>query len=546
MPLRAACFLLFFLLHSSYTYLHQIGGSNQYTRLDTLHAIFYEGTLQIDHLRGNTVDTAKFDGHYYSDKPIGIVLLAAPAWLVSQGVIHTLGLEPLHPTAWLIADWITTAGSVGLLTALGAVACFLLLLQHVGGRLALLATLGLFLGNTPFPYATMLFSHGAVVGLLCIALWAVLAKPQPKRTAKRAPDPVLPWIRSIRITLIYSTILLGLALCVTVLLHTGMLREQVLLLKLEWLMVVLLTILCWLLERLYPRLMHLCTSLDHSEKARAALAGLAVGLAVASEFDAAIAAGGILVLGLLRARRFGQSMILWSILPLLLIPLTNLWSFGSPFQIAYRFSSFFPGMHGGVLPGIRLPQVSAIPLLLISPSRGLFFWSPWLLLSLLGFFRLRPIHRPLALTCASVALLQLFLIAGFSYPEGGWALGPRYLAPILPFLALLSSYGLKMLPRLGTGLIGLSILLIGLGTITNPMPPPMPSPLTHWFLPHLMEGKVSPNLGLLLGLSGSASLLPLLLFIAGCIASLLTATRSLDPRSLPPESLRSADGAPSS
>lgn len=39
--------------------------------------------------------------------------------------------------------------------------------------MALITTLAVFLGAAPFPYATMLFSHGMVVGLLAIALWAI-------------------------------------------------------------------------------------------------------------------------------------------------------------------------------------------------------------------------------------------------------------------------------------------------------------------------------------------------------------------------------------
>ncbi len=59
---------------------------------------------------------------------------------------------------------------------------FARLSNYVSCRSALITTLILFLGAAPLPYATMMFSHALVVGLLAIAIWAV------ERSKKIKPD----------------------------------------------------------------------------------------------------------------------------------------------------------------------------------------------------------------------------------------------------------------------------------------------------------------------------------------------------------------------
>ena len=45
----------------------------------------------------------------------------------------------------------------------------------------MIGTFGLFLGSFTWPYATALFAHAGTIGLLCIALWAALSEPTPRR-----------------------------------------------------------------------------------------------------------------------------------------------------------------------------------------------------------------------------------------------------------------------------------------------------------------------------------------------------------------------------
>lgn len=169
---------LFFLLFLSYAYVNGGWGYNQYSRLDVLHSLVYHHTISIDAHHGNTGDKSMFEGHYYSDKAPGIVVLALPAYLISAGILSLAGVDAESGTAWNTSHWITSAGSVGLLTALGGMAFFFFLLRFLKPKYALITVLATFLGSLPFTYAILLFSHGAVIGLLCAALWIVYRSPQ--------------------------------------------------------------------------------------------------------------------------------------------------------------------------------------------------------------------------------------------------------------------------------------------------------------------------------------------------------------------------------
>jgi hypothetical protein len=74
--------------------------------------------------------------------------------------------------------------------------------------------------------------------------------------------------------------------------------------------------------------------------------------------------------------------------------------------------------------------------LLISPSRGLFVYSPVLLFALPGLAR--SLHRDidLSLRLVTAAGLAIFLLHGFIATWwGGWVFGPRYMTDLLPFFA---------------------------------------------------------------------------------------------------------------
>jgi len=73
---------------------------------------------------------------------------------------------------------------------------------------------------------------------------------------------------------------------------------------------------------------------------------------------------------------------------------------------------------------------------------------------------------------------------------------------MLPLLALPCGYGLARFPRLGTALAALSVGITTLATWINAcVPDYWPIPFTQCHLPLLVQGNLSSNLGIVVGLS---------------------------------------------
>ena len=81
---------LFVLCFFTYAlFLHWIGWA-EHSLFDFTKAIAEEGRLNIDSYADNNVDRLLINDHYYSNKPIGTPLLAAPIYLAWKGVYHWL------------------------------------------------------------------------------------------------------------------------------------------------------------------------------------------------------------------------------------------------------------------------------------------------------------------------------------------------------------------------------------------------------------------------------------------------------------------------
>ncbi|MEZ5785854.1 MAG: hypothetical protein R3D62_05095 [Xanthobacteraceae bacterium] len=88
---------------------------------------------------------------------------------------------------------------------------------------------------------------------------------------------------------------------------------------------------------------------------------------------------------------------------------------------------------------------------LISPSRGLFVFSPVLIFAATGLFlALRdPEQRPLHLAYGIAILGQLILLGRFPYWWGGHSFGPRLLSDIVPFLVYFIAFNFRLPARFG-------------------------------------------------------------------------------------------------
>jgi hypothetical protein len=185
--------------------------------------------------------------------------------------------------------------------------------------------------------------------------------------------------------------------------------------------------------------------------------------------------------------------------------------------------------------------------LLISQGRGLFFWSPFLLLCLPGYWRLWLENRKLFWLCLLVPLATLGTLSMMQSAYGGYAVGPRYLAPAVPFVVLAAAAGIRHFPWLGWLLLLPSVLLNFVVTVVDPlMPERVASPLFNYYLPALASGTFMPNIGLAFNLWGHWSLAPLVcadtLLVAGVIMLILRA-RDATPGA-PPTRRRAAKNKP--
>lgn len=194
--------------------------------------------------------------------------------------------------------------------------------------------------------------------------------------------------------------------------------------------------------------------------------------------------------------------------------------FGSPLDTGYAhlLHRSFAAVHQRGLFGLVTPGAGRLADILFSPTRGLFFHSPWLLLAPLGIAAglLRPAAsgwRPQWFVLAAASLLYLAFAASLQLAAWGWSLGPRHLAPLLPFWVL--GAGRLTCPGVpGRNWTRRLLWVLGLfaaAAVVTPtvvfggFPPDFSNPLADFTGPLLLEGCVAPSLGSALGLDAGTA-----------------------------------------
>jgi hypothetical protein len=169
-----------------------------------------------------------------------------------------------------------------------------------------------------------------------------------------------------------------------------------------------------------------------------AASGIVAGLAVATKITAAVNLP-ILFLYLayhLYARRT-QIGLRGMIAPAVL------WSLAAGVMMAtvlafnyVRFGSFFATGYGSGLAVFSLPLWQGLYGLVLSPGKGLFFYSPVLLLSIPAFVYFFRQHRAEASACLGIIAVNLLLFGAYTDWHGDTAWGPRFMVFILPFAVM--------------------------------------------------------------------------------------------------------------
>ena len=458
---------------------------NQNSRLDQVLAIVDQRVLHIDAYYHNTGDYAFYEGHYYSDKAPGTAFVGVPVYaafkVLTQPFLDKLVLRFQESSAF---DTTLREGGTGLLPekihfaiALYFVTFFSVSLPSAVLGVILYKFLGNFSGAEPYK-----------IGIALTYGLGTIAFP-------------------------YSGVFMGHQLATS-----------------------LLFIAFYLLFGLRDWVV--------SRKGLIAI-GFLLGYATITEYPTAIIAGCLFLYALHRLK--DKLRIVWvvigALLPGTLAMLYNYAIFRTPLPVAYNYSVLFPEhFHTGFM-GFSYPRLEAVWGMTFSPFRGLFFLSPFLLLSIPGLavWLKSGRYRTECLVVLSSVTLYFLYISSMTVWSGGFAVGPRYLCALLPFLACPQIFFLEHLDGkrwpyiLFLVMALISVALVWTETISGQQfPGYTDNPLINYSLPILLSGDIARNLGMILGFPNWYSLLPLVLLICieGGILWLSTKVERASPTAL--------------
>jgi hypothetical protein len=210
-----------------------------------------------------------------------------------------------------------------------------------------------------------------------------------------------------------------------------------------------------------------------------ALSGLLAGLAITSEYPLALVATALGIYAITEGKRLRRAIVYVAgvtlgVLPLLLY---DLWAFGSPFHLSYADAIVRPGVSGHDVLGANVQGLFGVS----TPHRGV---AAELLFGYIGLITVTPVvvagaigivllwregWRREAVLAAALALAFVVYNSGYATPLGGGTPGPRFLIPMLPFIALGFAMAYRRWPW-GTLALAVPSALIMLGvTATNPV-----------------------------------------------------------------------------
>jgi hypothetical protein len=359
---------------------HPRTGWNVNTRLALIMAVIETGSFSIDPFHAtppwDTGDKALFEGRHYSDKTWGLSLPVLPVlWGLRVLRGEMLDFHTVHAVGRLLGVALPGAGAVVL---------FFLLAVRLGTppRRALVLALMAFLGSTWGGYTMLFLPYAPGICALLGALWVVFFPRAGRVTPANAAavGGLLGWA----------------VLCDMVFAPAGLAVAAV-----------------WLL-----RLADQC--------------GL-VGLRAFAE-----------MIGDRTRPRHGLGLAAIAtaagLAPLVLF-MVYCWSiFGRPgIPYHYEADAFFrEGMSRGVL-GVGMPSASALYFLTVHPYRGILYWSPLVGLGVLGgALALGQYGKRLLVGMMAVGMFAVYTLlnAGYFQWWGGWAMGSRFMIPMIPLAAL--------------------------------------------------------------------------------------------------------------
>jgi len=178
----------------------------------------------------------------------------------------------------------------------------------------------------------------------------------------------------------------------------------------------------------------------------------------------------------------------------------------------------------------RAPDLRVLGGLLVSPYRGLLFYSPVLIAAIPGAIALwqsRSLpqdgasRRQRLYVAFSLATLTAWLLLNASYHtwSGGYTTGPRFVVPAVVLLAPLLACGWRRFPVITTILLCWSMLnQLAIASVWMQVPDQYSNPLVEVIYPRFVTGNfIRSNLGMRLGLPGVWSVLPVVVALTGAL-----------------------------
>ncbi len=479
--LRYAGFIFITLLVTYAYFFPRWADWNQNSRFDLVLAVVDQGTLAIDAYRHNTGDYALFKGHYYSDKAPGTAFLGIPIYwgfknLMAPWLMETI-VPPLATNAALVAT--LNPEGTGLLTDK---LYFFLALVFVTFFVVAIPSAGL---GVLFYNVLERFSHNRLRAL-ALTLAFALATP----------------------AFAYSNLFYG---------HQ---------------------IVAFCLFAAFYLLFH--APPDRQSPLRLGAVGWLCGWALITEYPSALIVIGLGLYAMYQVRTWRRWIwiVLGGMPPLVLAGLYNWAIFGTFLPVGYEYSELWQDVHRQGFFSITMPTIEAMWGITFSPYRGLFYLAPFLLLNLPGWvcwWRTQSYRAELAVALWSVFIFFLFNGSSVMW-SGGFSVGPRYLVPMLPFLALpiifvLDAIQTPWFKGLVSVLVVWSFLVVWAETLGGQsFPQFQPYPLLEYSVPRLLAGDVARNAGMILGWRGVLSVIPLMIIVSIVGIGFMLGERRARPR----------------
>jgi hypothetical protein len=228
------------------------------------------------------------------------------------------------------------------------------------------------------------------------------------------------------------------------------------------------------------------------------------------------------------------------VVPLICLLLHNYFSYGDAISLGYGKldgSPFSTGMSQGTF-GLTSPSLLVLLFLFVSFYRGFFIFNIFCLISLKKIKSIRFYDKSFSIALLLVCTIPILINASYYYWQGGNCFGPRHLVPIIPIMVILFAknydhqskyYWIFFIISYSINMMGTSVDVYLPERILNPnvfnferLYNGVVALNRNDFLTNFYEGNGHPsetlglsgasNLGLIIGLKGLWSILPLVTF----------------------------------